>query len=279
MAKLKLAIFKFASCDGCQLSLLDAEADLLALANTVEIAHFLEATSRIEPGPYDVALVEGSVTTPDDRERIQRVRESSKLLITIGACATSGGIQSLRNWADHDDFVKAVYAKPEFISTLSTSTAIADHVKVDFELRGCPVNQRQLVEVIRSLVNGRQPRTPTHSVCLECKRRGVVCMVVSQQKPCLGPITQAGCGAVCPTFDRGCYGCFGPNHQANVSSLADTLVHIGWSDEQMLHGLRAFNANSAEFQAPGAALERRIQAAGEQQDERAKPEQQPEESP
>lgn len=245
--KPKLGVFKFASCDGCQLSLLDAEADLLSVANAVDIAYFLEATSRIEPGPYDIALVEGSVTTPHDQQRIQRIRRESKLLITIGACATSGGIQALRNWADCDDFVRSVYAEPGYISTLATSTAIADHVKVDFELRGCPVNQRQLVEVIRSLLGGRRPHTPVHSVCLECKRRGTVCVTVAQGKPCLGPVTQAGCGAICPAFDRGCYGCFGPATQANLVSISGTLAKIGVDDDQIIQGLRSFNSNAPEF--------------------------------
>ncbi|MGE5193999.1 MAG: oxidoreductase, partial [Deltaproteobacteria bacterium] len=217
--KPKLAVFKFASCDGCQLSLLDCEDELLAVAGAVEIDYFLEATSRIESGPYDVALVEGSITTPEDAERIRRVREQSRFLMTIGACATAGGIQALRNWGDHQEFLQAVYARPEYISSLATSTAIADHVPVDFELRGCPINRHQLLEVLTALIAGRRPRTPTHSVCLDCKRRGTVCITVARGVPCMGPITQAGCGAICPSYDRGCYGCFGPAAQPNPVSL------------------------------------------------------------
>lgn len=251
----RLAVFKFASCDGCQLSLLDAEDQLLALAETVEIAYFLEASSRIQPGPYDVSLVEGSITTADDAERIREVRRQSKFLMTIGACATSGGIQALRNWADCREFVSAVYARPEYIQTLSTSTAIADHVPVDFELRGCPINHHQLVEVLAALVACRKPRTPVHSVCLDCKRRGTVCVTVAQGIPCVGPLTQAGCGAICPHYDRGCYGCFGPARQANPPSLTNWLMAAGETPRQLVPLLRNFNGNSPEFRRESERLE------------------------
>ncbi|MEZ6061339.1 MAG: oxidoreductase [Planctomycetaceae bacterium] len=252
--KPRLAVFKFASCDGCQLSLLDCEDELLAIAGAVDIAHFLEATSHVEPGPYDVALVEGSITTEHDRQRIQHVREQSEFLITIGACATAGGIQSLKNWADHNEFLRCVYARPEFISTLSTSTPISDHVKVDFELRGCPINRYQLVDVLTSLIAGRKPRTPTHSVCLDCKRRGTVCVEVAQGIPCLGPVTQAGCGAICPAYDRGCYGCFGPAAQPNCNSLTGHFQRAGTGSRQLLPLLRNFNAAAPEFRDAGERL-------------------------
>lgn len=250
----RLAVFKFASCDGCQLSLLDCEDELLDIAGAVDIAFFLEATSRIEPGPYDVALVEGSITTPHDVERIQEARRQSKYLITIGACATAGGVQSLKNWADHEEFLRCVYARPEFISTLATSTPIADHVPVDFELRGCPINRHQLIEVIGALVHGHQPRTPRHSVCLDCKRLATVCVEVAQGIPCLGPVTHAGCGAICPTYDRGCYGCFGPSAQPNCDSLANHYVATGCPQELLVPLLRNFNAAAPEFQAASNRL-------------------------
>lgn len=253
--KPKLAVFKFASCDGCQLSLLDAEDELLAIAGIVDIAYFLEATSRIKDGPYDVTLVEGSITTPHDEQRIQEVRQQSKYLITIGACATAGGIQALRNWADIDDFTQAVYASPQYISTLTTSTAIADHVAVDFELRGCPINQHQLIEVLKSLLAGRTPKTKTHSVCMDCKQRGNVCITVARGEPCLGPITQSGCGAICPTYDRGCYGCFGPAVQTHAQSLTDQLVHDGAAPEQLVQLLRNFNSAAEPFRDEGNRLQ------------------------
>ena len=243
----RLAVFKFASCDGCQLSLLDCENELLAVAEAVEIAWFPEASSRLEPGPYDIALVEGSITTPHDAQRILDVRRSARLVVTIGACATAGGIQSLKNWADHEDYLRCVYARPEYISTLATSTPIADHIKVDYELRGCPINRHQLLDVIGAFVKGQRPRLPSHSVCLDCKRKGTVCVEVAQGIPCLGPVTHSGCGAICPTYDRGCYGCFGPGSQSNCLSLTNQYLSMGTSTETLLPLLRNFNAAAPEF--------------------------------
>lgn len=246
-AKPRLAVFKFASCDGCQLSLLDCEDELLAVAGAVEIVHFAEATSRMEPGPYDIVLVEGSITTPDDAARIQDVRANARFLMTIGACATAGGIQALRNWADHQEFLQTVYARPEYISSLATSTAIADHVPVDFELRGCPISRQQLLEVLVALIAGRKPKTPGHSVCLDCKLRGSVCITVARGIPCMGPLTQSGCGAICPAFDRGCYGCFGPASQVQPRSLTGHLLEQGAPPRQLVQLLRNFNGFSPEF--------------------------------
>ncbi len=254
-AKPRLAVFKFASCDGCQLQLLSCEDELLSLADAVDIVHFLEASSHVEPGPYDISLVEGSITTFADRQRIQKIRRQSGFLMTIGACATAGGIQALKNWADSQEYLRYVYARPDYIDTLSTSTAIADHVKVDFELRGCPINRFQLLEVLQALLAGRKPRTPTHSVCLECKRRGLVCVAVSQNMACLGPITQAGCGAICPAYDRGCYGCFGPAMQPNCDSLTNHYADSRLSPQALVPLLRSFNANSPEFRECGDTLD------------------------
>jgi sulfhydrogenase subunit delta len=255
LVKPRLAVFKFASCDGCQLQLLSCEDELLSLADSLEIVHFIEATSRIESGPYDIALVEGSITTVADRSRIQEVRRQSKCLITIGACATAGGIQALKNWADRKEFLRCVYAHPEYIDTLSTSTAIADHVRVDFELRGCPINRFQLLEVLGSVIAGRKPRTPSHSVCLDCKRRGAVCIAIARDEACLGPITQSGCGAICPAFNRGCYGCFGPSSQSNCDSLADWYLGDRIASLQLVPLLRNFNSNAAEFRNCGDRID------------------------
>jgi coenzyme F420-reducing hydrogenase gamma subunit len=245
--KPKLAVWKFSSCDGCQLSLLDCEDELLAVAGAVDIAYFLEATSDTVRGPYDVSLVEGSITTPHDAERIREVRRTSKTLITIGACATSGGIQALRNFSDVNEFVSIVYASPQYISTLATSTGIADHVAVDFELRGCPIDKRQLLEVVTAFLHGRRPNIPGHSVCFECKRRGTTCVTVAHGTPCLGPVTQAGCGAICPAYARGCYGCFGPMETPNTVSLSKRLRVLGMSDPSLVRVFRTFNANAPEF--------------------------------
>jgi coenzyme F420-reducing hydrogenase gamma subunit len=242
--KPKLAVWKLASCDGCQLTLLDCEDELLALAGAVEIAHFTEASSAEAAGPYDVSLVEGSVTTERDTRRIVQIRAASRVLVSIGACATAGGIQALRNFADVAEFTSVVYARPEYISTLATSTAVADHVTVDFELRGCPIDKGQLLELITALLAGRKPRIPEHSVCHDCKLRGTSCVMVTHGTPCLGPVTQAGCGAICPAFGRGCYGCFGPVANPNLPALTAQLRHLGMRRDEINRVLATFNAAS-----------------------------------
>jgi coenzyme F420-reducing hydrogenase gamma subunit len=248
--KPKLAVWKLASCDGCQLSLLDCEDELLALAGELDIGYFLEATRGTMSAPYDLSLVEGSITTPEDAERIREIRRKSRKLITIGACATAGGIQALRNFADHEEFASAVYARPEYLSTLATSTPVSAHVEVDFELRGCPVSKTQLLEVITAFLHGRRPAIPSTSVCTECKARGIVCVTVAHGTPCLGPVTQAGCGALCPLFARGCYGCFGPMETPNPSALSRRLRELGMSERDLGRVFGTFNVEA--FAAAGA---------------------------
>jgi coenzyme F420-reducing hydrogenase gamma subunit len=243
----KLAVWKFASCDGCQLTLLDCEDELLALAEAIDIAYFPEASRSMLPGPYDLSLVEGSITTPADAERIQRVRRQSRRLVTIGACATTGGIQALRNFADVREFGAMVYPHPEYLQALATSTPISAHVPVDFELRGCPIDKRQLLEVIKAFLGGRKPAIPGHSVCIDCKRRGNLCVMVAHGMPCLGPVTQSGCGAICPAYNRGCYGCFGPVAGANTAATAREFATLGQTRRDIARLFQTFNAAAPEF--------------------------------
>ncbi len=253
----RVAVWKFASCDGCQLTMLDCEDELLAVADAVEIANFHEASRAVVAGPYDLSLVEGSITTAEDARRIREVRAESRVLVTIGACATAGGIQALRNFQDVEEFRRVVYAHPEYISTLATSTAISDHVPVDFQLRGCPINKAQLLEVISAYLDDRAPNVSTESVCIECKRRGNVCVMVAQGTPCLGPVTQAGCGAICPAFHRGCYGCFGPMDTPNAPSLISNLKGLGMESSAILRVFRTFNAAAPPFRAASDSVKER----------------------
>jgi len=252
-ARPTLAVWKFASCDGCQLTLLNCEDELLAVAERVQVAYFPEATRAVVAGPYDISLVEGSITTPADAERIQQVRAASRTLVTIGACATSGGIQALRNFADVGEFLSVVYAHPAYLATLDRSTPISAHVTVDFQLRGCPIDKAQLLEVLAAMLQGRRPRVPTYSVCVECKRRGTVCVAVADGMPCLGPVTQAGCGALCPSYHRGCYGCFGPHDTPNTASLAARLRTHGMPEIDVMRFFRTFNAGSEPFRVQSLA--------------------------
>lgn len=240
-SKPRVAVLKFASCDGCQLQFLNAEDELLALTQLVDLAYFPEARSREMRGPYDVTFVEGSVTTPDDARRVVSVRAETRCLITIGACATAGGLQALRNWGNIEDYKRIVYPSPEFISTLSTSTPVSEHVRVDFELWGCPIDKDQLLTVVRSLLSGAVPVLPTHAVCIDCKRRGVTCVAVAGGQPCLGPVTRTGCGAICPGVGRGCYGCFGPVDDPNMSAFRALLERQGLSPDECVRQLRLMN--------------------------------------
>jgi coenzyme F420-reducing hydrogenase gamma subunit len=254
--KPRLAVWKFASCDGCQLSLLDCETELLAVAGAIDIGYFPEATKSVLPGPYDVSLVEGSITTPHDAERIHRIRRESKFLVTIGACATSGGIQALRNFKDVREFTRLVYATPDYIDTLRKSTPIAEHIYVDFELRGCPINKSQLLEVLTAFLHQRRPNIYPHSVCLECKLKGNVCVLVAQGRPCLGPITHAGCGAICPAYARGCYGCFGPKETPQAEAMTRSLRNLGQTDPDLVRAYRSFNAYAEAFRRESESHER-----------------------
>ncbi|GAB3829129.1 oxidoreductase [Dactylosporangium cerinum] len=249
MDKPKLAVWKFASCDGCQLTLLDCEDELLPLAGRFDIEHFLEASSADAPGPYDVSLVEGSVTTDADVARIQHVRQQSRMLVTIGACANAGGVQALRNFADVEAFQSVVYAHPEYIDTLARSTPISAHVRVDLELPGCPIDRRQLIDLLTAVLAGRRPGLPVHSVCQECKVRGTTCITVADGVPCLGPVTRAGCGAICPAYGRGCYGCFGPMAGPNTDALVGSLRAHGMSPQDVGRVFRTYHVARPEFQA------------------------------
>ena len=253
VARPRLAVWKFSSCDGCQLTLLDREDELLAVAGEVEIGYFLEATSATVDGPYDLSLVEGSITTSADVERIAAVRAASRHLVTIGACATAGGIQALRNFGDVEEFLAIVYPTPAFISTLDTSTPISAHVPVDYELRGCPIDGRQLLEVIGAFLHGRRPAVSSDSVCVECKAAGNVCVLVAGDTACLGPITHAGCGALCPHHQRGCYGCFGPSASAAPEALTPTLRALGTSEADVGRLLRTFNGWAEPFRSESEA--------------------------
>lgn len=249
--KPRIAVHKFASCDGCQLAFLNAGEQLLELARLVDIVHFAEAGPVAPDAAVDIAFVEGSVSTPEDLDRIRSIRANSGYLITIGACATAGGLQALRNLADGARWLGELYAQPEYISSLSTSTAIAEHVAVDFELWGCPVTTRQVMATVRALLSGVAPVDEADKVCLDCKRSLAVCVLVSRGQPCLGPVTRTGCGALCPRFGRDCYGCFGPAETVNTEALGRRFDGLGLLAEQVAQRFLFINNGAPPFRAAG----------------------------
>jgi sulfhydrogenase subunit delta len=248
MMRPTLAVWKFASCDGCQLTVLDCEDELLDIAAALDIRMFLEAGPSELLDHYDISFVEGSVTTEHDAERIRDIRARSGLLVTLGACATAGGIQALRNAADIDDYQSIVYARPDWIDTLVTSTPIAAHVPVDHELRGCPISKAELLDTITALLARRRMPITSHSVCVECKQAGNPCVLVAHGTACLGPVTHGGCNALCPSFDRGCFGCFGPSESANLTAMHAAVQQVGTDTPGLVRLLRTFNTSAPEFQ-------------------------------
>ncbi len=232
--KPSVAVHKFSSCDGCQLALLNMGEALVTLAERVDIKHFAEAGVLDEDAEVDIAFIEGSVVTAHDMERIQEIRKRSKYLITMGACATSGGIQALKNLADDPaSWVGAIYSNPEFIDSLDHSDPIKKHVKVDFEIWGCPINSRQISTAISLMLEGVMPLDEREKLCIDCKRAGHVCTLVTAGEPCMGPMTRTGCGALCPQFGRACYGCFGESELAHDSALNRRFEGIGLLPEQI----------------------------------------------
>jgi len=253
-ARPRVAVHKFSSCDGCQLAFLNAGEALLELSELVEFVHFAEAGIIDEQAAADIAFVEGSISTPEEVERIQAVRANSRFLISIGACATAGGIQALRNMHNAQAWITAIYSKPEFISALPTATPMTAHVRVDFELWGCPISTDQIMTTLRSLLYGVMPVDHNESVCLSCKRSGAVCVLVTRREPCMGPVTRTGCGALCPRYGRDCYGCYGPNENPNTEALSRRFAGFGLLPAHIARRF-AFINNSAPAFAEAAARE------------------------
>jgi sulfhydrogenase subunit delta len=249
----RIAVHKFSSCDGCQLAFLNLGEDLLALNDLVDIVHFAEAGMLDESATADIAFVEGSISTQADIERIHMIRAQSQYLITIGACATAGGLQALRNLSHSNGWLQAIYPQPEYLDSLENITPISKQVHVDFELWGCPIDQRQLVTVIRTLLWDTLPKLEQNKLCLECKRQQHVCVMVTQGTACMGPVTRTGCGALCPSVGRGCYGCYGPGESSNTKALGQRLAGLGLLSEQIANQFLSINCQAEPFKTEGKA--------------------------
>jgi sulfhydrogenase subunit delta len=239
--KPKVGVFKFTSCDGCQLSLLDLEEELLEILECLDFSYFREAADLPLRGHFDIGIVEGSISTDVQRKEIVEIRERVRFMLTIGACATAGGLQALRNWGNVTDFKRYVYPFPDLVNALSTSTPVSEHVYVDYELWGCPINKESLAETLISLLTGKKPSIPIYSLCMDCKIKGIPCILVSRGESCLGPITRTGCGVVCPSMNRPCYGCFGPKEGANIDSLLNHFHSMGLSSKETVFLLDKMN--------------------------------------
>lgn len=246
--KPKVAIFKLTSCSGCQQVILNCENELLDIVGAVELAHFVEARRQNQPGPYDIGIVEGSVSTPEEVKRIKEIRAECKVLMALGTCAVFGGVQALRNWWSLDQIKRTVYEHPEAVEALAWSTGIDLYVPVDARLPGCAPDKEQLLDCLVGLLADKRPELATHSVCVECKLKGNLCLLVSQQAPCLGPVIRAGCGAACPSYGQACYGCFGPCEEANVAGLERIFEsRLGLSREEIRRYFLKISSNAEAF--------------------------------
>jgi sulfhydrogenase subunit delta len=247
MKKLRIAVYKFSSCDGCQLQFLNMEEEILHLVDIADFALFYEARRYVEPGPYDIAFIEGAISTPHEIEIVRKIRDESKIVVAIGACATAGGIQALRNWVDVEEFKRYVYPNPEWIEVLKYAEPLSKYIRVDYEIRGCPVDKDQLLLFVLQLIRGKIPTLPIDSLCIECKRKGNVCVIVAKGIPCLGPITMSGCGAICPSYGRGCYGCYGPMVDPKPLVLNNLFKKIGIKPKEIQLLFKQFTNWAKEF--------------------------------
>ena len=242
MSRPRLGVVKFASCDGCQLTLLDLEDELLAITDRFDVVEFPEATSARSAGPYDVLLVEGSVSTPEQARGDRRAPPPLGDAGDHRRVRHRGRHPGPPQLADHDSWRAAVYPEPGWVDSLATATPIADHVTVDAELRGCPIAPGQLLELLTATAR-RPPAAAARRVRLRrVQAAGRVCVVVAPGEPCLGPVTRTGCGALCPAFARGCYACFGPRESANVAGLRRGLVADGLTAAEVDERFAGFTA-------------------------------------
>lgn len=227
MSKPRVAIFDFASCEGCQLQIVNMEEELLDLISVIEPVEWREAISD-HSDEYSIAIVEGSITRPEDEQRLKEIRERADILIALGACATMGGVNKLKNRFDMDDVKNCVYGDSADMSHLETAPTMAldEVVKVDYRVHGCPINNKEFAYIIRSLLMGKQPLIPTYPVCVECKKKGNICRY-EYNEICLGPIVRAGCGATCPSSGFWCFGCRGYVDNPNINAARDILKYYG----------------------------------------------------
>jgi sulfhydrogenase subunit delta len=233
MTKPRIAIFDFSCCEGCQLQIVNLEEELLDLLGGADVVEWREAMSD-QSRDYDIAIIEGSITRAEDEERLWMIRGRAKILVAIGACATIGGINKLKNNFNLDEVKKCVYGKNASMPHLETSMtrAVDEVVQVDYKIHGCPIHRPEFVYVMKCLLMGKKPETPQWPVCVECKAKGNPCLWDYEQV-CLGPIIRAGCGARCPSAGFRCFGCRGYIDAPNVTAAKDVIERYGLKVEDL----------------------------------------------
>lgn len=244
MTKPRIAFFSFSSCEGCQLVVLTIEEQLLELVNLIDIVSFREAMSE-KSDEYDIAFVEGSITRTSEIERLKTIRETAKTVIALGACATIGGINCLKNQFEMDKVKDIVYGKMADNYDTIPARPIEAVVKVDYRIQGCPIDKDEFIEVTKSILIGKKPRIPDYPVCVECQMKENVCLF-EKGMICLGPVTRAGCKAICPTYNDGCVGCRGLIDDPNLSSHKNLLSEHGLTVDEAISQYMMFGGNSKE---------------------------------
>jgi sulfhydrogenase subunit delta len=242
MSKPRVAIFDFACCEGCQLQIVNMEEELLDLLNLVQPVEWREAMSE-KSDECDIAIIEGSITRPQDEEKLKEIRARAKILIALGACATIGGINKLKDNFDLEEVKRCVYGKDASLPHLATAPTKAIHevVKVDYKVHGCPMTQSEFAYVVRCLAMGKDPVVPNYPVCVECKMRGTICRY-EYNDICLGVVTRAGCNAPCPSAGLWCFGCRGYVDDPNVQAAREIMDHYGKTMEDLKGRLLLFNS-------------------------------------
>jgi coenzyme F420-reducing hydrogenase gamma subunit len=238
MSKPKVAFFDFTSCEGCQLTVVDSLQTHPELLDVVDIVQFREAMTE-KGEDYLIAFVEGSLARPADEERLRRIREQAGIVVALGACAHIGGINTIRNRQQLEKVRKYVYGdKWEWFDAYE-SRPISAAVKVDYFIPGCPIDRFEFLEVVKALLQGREPKIKDYPLCVECKLKENVCLY-HVGKSCLGPIARAGCDAICPTYGDGCEACRGLITKPNINAAEDVLKEHGLTVEQVMAKMDLF---------------------------------------
>ncbi|MBT3878821.1 MAG: NADH:ubiquinone oxidoreductase [Candidatus Scalindua sp.] len=244
MTKPRVAFFSFSSCEGCQLVVLTIEEQLLELVNLIDIVSFREAMSE-KSEDYDIVFVEGSITTTSEIERIKKIRNTAKVIIALGACATIGGVNCLKNQFEMEKVKDIVYGEKAGDYETIPARPIEAVIKVDYWIQGCPIDKDEFIEVTKALLLGKKPRIPEYPVCVECQMRENVCLF-EKGMVCMGPVTRAGCKAICPTYNDGCTGCRGLIDDPNLSSHKNLLSEHGLTVDEAISQYMLFGGNSKE---------------------------------
>jgi len=244
--KPKIAVFKFTGCAGCQLELLHLEDIFLDLLELFDLTYWAMIKRDNDEKEWDISLVEGGISTPEEIEEIKQIRKKTKYLVAFGDCAISGCIPSIRNWIPQMEAEKIVYTDTSMIHSTKV-LGIGEYVKVDALLKGCPPHRNNIVELLKSAVLKIRPRLRSHPVCVECKFSDNLCLITSKKMACMGPVTSAGCGAICPSLNRECEGCFGPMSNPNSSALASIFREIGLNEKDIIRKFRKYAGMSSKF--------------------------------